>query len=393
MKRSNPIARISADIADAEVLPIDTVALSQSQIRWAINLSELAGSETQKWQTYLNRLGISTLQQWLKDRLPTLKLKEQVGADPLQSSYIQANQFRLHILILSSLPDREISISKQVIQSKTPPDFYVLVEVHEEIKRSRVCGYLRHDSLLQKELFSHASAPTHPNYLVPQEWFDPEPENLLLLLRHCQSPNLPPPNARPARSLPLINVARWFKNDLGRVALSSNWNLLPPLAVSVMRSPSSVPIHPETMLRELMQSHDIMIPAHAHSKQYSVNAWHTSKHRLDWSLRAVAWESLVSGSAPVWMLLLILSAQPGKSLPAGLRLQVRDDVHLLADLSLEQSAPEHHLYAHVSGMFHEQFWVTLSQDTGERFSLPPICFSDIVPDQFSRLSPTSIFQQ
>jgi len=377
MKQTHPIAE--NDIDTEPLLP-DILTLTQTQIRWAIHLSETLPSEAQKWQAYLSGLALFTLQEWLQQRSPNLKIKTQIGIHKASSPCIQVNQFRIHLLTLNSLPDSAIAIPKQVLQSNNPPDFYVLVEVHEEIQRSRICGYLCHDQRLQQKISLHPSSPNNLDYQVPLHWFDFNPDNLLLLLRCLKAfPNQQLQIEYQTKPNLLINVARWFKNELGGVATSSNWRLLPPLALGAMRSRSAA-IYPdsETLLQELVQSHNIAIPAQAHSTHHNIKWQLTSNHSTTLRLRTMAWEASTLDSRPEWMLLLILSAQPGTILPAGLRLQVRDAAHLLTDLPLEQPSPERHLYTQVSGRLDEQFWVTLYLDSSTSLTLAPVRIMDII---------------
>jgi hypothetical protein len=217
---------------------------SHSEIDQAIDQSETHMSEAQKWQAYLNELALLSLCEWLKSRSPQLKPKIQRHLYRPAQSYLQVNSFRIHVSTLGCLLDDAIAIPKSVISDSLPPDFYVLVEVYEEVQRSHLFGFLHHNQVRQHQSTFCSSFPADSdaasNSLIPLTQFDRNLDHLLLLLRHLEQPS-PVLSRKPKApqlliSQPLIDVTSWFKNELDGVARSSNWVLLPPLVLGVMRS-------------------------------------------------------------------------------------------------------------------------------------------------------------
>jgi hypothetical protein len=90
-------------------------------------------------------------------------------------------------------------------------------------------------------------------------------------------------------------------------------------------------------------------------------------------LYVVAWELPATGLVREWTLLLILGAQPNATLPIGIKLQVGDEVQILAEPVLSDRSQDY-LYVQVIGTQSERFWVTISLPDGAALTLPAFTF-------------------
>jgi hypothetical protein len=395
-------------------IPLESIPLSPEHVAWAIQLSQSVTSEIQ-WQTYLNALALAGVEQWLQKRTPELVLKSKwlagrednfslnkprqqlVMKKPTDATFsesicqIQVNEFKLYLIATDSLYDTQISLSKTAIESSEfIPQFYVLVEILEELEQIHIRGYLQRDwlchrlkddGLIHQQQSISLQLESDSAYFLPLEWFEQDSDKLLLALRCLEPTAIPVTSQEPTlRSSPLtssvqeftqraINVGLWLRDELDQLAQDLSWILLPPLSFSSEYRSLKLPSEQfNDVVAELMNRGDMAIPSQARAV-YRDLQWENIALRL----YVVTWELLTTGYIPEWTLLLILGTQPNTTLPFGIKLQVRDETQVLEEPVLSDRSQDY-LYVQVIGTQSERFWVTISLPDGAALTLPPFTY-------------------
>ena len=375
----------------AQILTPDSIALSEAQVHQAMDLAHHAVLEAEQWQTYLTALALLGLQAWLDKRSPELKLESdflQAGSLSAESprrpaaaslsqqvGAVRIAQSQIHLLTTDCLADPLVAAPQ--LSPDARPDFYLLVEVLEELSEVRLRGYL------PQARCSLLESPDQPSGLRQAElMFLPvmsfaDPSGLLLLLRaQLTGALLRQTPASPARALErssnVINLGLWLQNRLDQAAEALAWRLLPPAALNLsgalmggtMRQVAGDLGDLNAVIRAL-QRQGIAIPASARAGERDLTL-----EAIRLRLYALTWVA-----APgQWALLLILGPlESGSSsrLPVGLTLKVEADQDLLAEERLKDHP---YLYSLVAGAVQEQFRVTVTSPTGAALSLTPFGF-------------------
>ncbi|XQQ04989.1 MAG: DUF1822 family protein [Leptolyngbya sp. IPPAS B-1204] len=388
------------ELITAQLLSPEGISLAPEQINWALELSQQATTEAERWQTYLSGLALLGVQEWLQQRLPDLALKSdwlpgrnlsvtkaKQAALSQQVCQLQIGEFRLYLLLTDCLEDPMVAIPKAIVDlTEFAPDFYLLVEVLEELAEVRVYGYLPGSQLIAR---AHQQTPTiqfdpqldPETMLLPVDQFTHEVDTLLLHLRHSDAAALRTASAasRPASPhsplspSPAINVGAWLRNRLDQVAEELSWLLLPPVAFNLegsmmaMRSARSPIEDLDAVITELIREHRLEISPEARSAYWDFQVGTTALR-----LYVLGWALASAADSPEWSLLLVLGAQPSTHLPSGTVLKVEDAMQVLAEEQLDQSP---YLYAQVAGTWDEQFRVTVALPNGESLVLPPFAFN------------------
>jgi hypothetical protein len=297
---------------------------------------------------------------------------------------LQVNEFKLYLIATDSLYDTNVSLSRTALESSQfVPNFYVLVEILEELEQTNIRGYLQRDRFIHQQQSIGLQRESDTAYLVPVDWFEDDSDKLLLCLR-CLDPtaiSVVTHQDSALRSSPLaslvqestqgaINVGLWLRDELDRVARELSWILLPPASLrSEFRALRSPVEQFNDVVTELKNQGDIAVPSQARGA-YRDLQWENIALRL----YVVAWELPATDSVPEWTLLLILGAQQNATLPLGIKLQVRDEVQILEEPVLSDRSKKY-LYARVIGTQNERFWVTISLAGGTALTLPPFTFN------------------
>lgn len=173
-----------------------TVELSDGQVRRAIEFSQTAIPEAQKWSVYLQGLALLGFEQWLLNQVQPLELSLgqcsllQPGYANLLTSVcnVWVGEFKVCLLTGGSFTDTQIFIPRAAIEV---PDFvphiYVLIEVGEEAAIVEVKGCLRSDWLLQMYRLQPFQPMPDWSYAIPSQWFWDTPRDLCLWLQ-CLKP-------------------------------------------------------------------------------------------------------------------------------------------------------------------------------------------------------------
>lgn len=287
--------------ADAELFSAQTITLSMDHLDRARTLSQ-AVRPPEQWQAYQNAIALFGVQQWLAERgidiSSTIEQCSVYGgaiAGLLNGvCSLPVNDFNLCLLPMGSLTDEWISVPRASLElSHYVPHCFVGVDVREELNQVTVWGSLRFDTLQTHLQTTGIETDANWTYRIPQQWFNPDPNALLLSLRCLESSAIaptvviPPPSfnrpvidanipvlrprlqssPRPLWKLlnwnqvaPLLaestladsllgtaneestnramNLGQWLQGQLDGLAQSLNWTLLPPV-VGAMRGTGS----------------------------------------------------------------------------------------------------------------------------------------------------------
>ncbi|HCF28678.1 MAG TPA: hypothetical protein DEV81_16075 [Cyanobacteria bacterium UBA11049] len=292
--------------------------------------------------------------------------------------------------------------------------FYVLMQVEEEEGQVAVSGFMSYDQYHKSKQSQGLQVDSDWTYTLPSTAFNPDPDALLLNLRCLDADAIKLPFPLPAvennttialqqkltklksglqkrhpwelltvkegttllsnsglidwvyraasgsLAPPLINVGEWLRDRLDAVAQSLGWMLMPPLALSPMRSLSE----DFDKIRAGLDGQGIHIPPAARGAYRDLEY-----ERGGFRLYAIMWV-LSEASEPEWMLLIALGSQPQAQMPRTLKLEVRDETQPLFSESLSDTN-QGILYAQVIGDWGEQFWVTVTADDEAVFEIPP----------------------
>lgn len=373
----------------------ERISLTLEQVNWAANISQtLATHPRQQWQVYLNSLARLGIIEWLQQRAPELVQENDLTGDLgelyLESIYhLKVGNFKLNLIVTDSSMNPEVCVPRIFLEDiPNSRQFYVLVEVIEDVPALEdseeqvnisVLGYLTSDQLNQHNpiILDDELA------LFSTDWFELEPDRLLLYLRcfesetvgNQQSGNSTQPSIAASQnrlyqtSQSALNVGNWLKNQLGQFAEELSWTLLPPLSYSSafreLRSPIELFSDAVTELRNQAQ---LVIPYEARTayKEFMCG-------EIAMRLYVTTWQIDADFNSPEWTLLLVLAAQPSSNLPVGTQLTVRDELQVLEAPVLSEHT-EDYIYAQVIGAYDEQFYVSISCPDGNGIILPPFTF-------------------
>lgn len=181
------------DLSDLEALSDEGIELSDQQIDRAVQLSQPISHPEQQWQTYLHGLALVGVEQWLEEWASDLSVNES-NCSIFQPAYaslinavchLQVGRFDLCLIAIPLERGSTIDLPRAILDlPQFLPDVYVLVVVQEEQMQVQLYGYLRQDQLVAKKHSSPLIESSDWNYAVPLHWFNADPTNLLIELRH-----------------------------------------------------------------------------------------------------------------------------------------------------------------------------------------------------------------
>lgn len=338
-------------------LPADTLTLSAEQVVSATRLSQ---THPKPWQTYLAALARLGVEQWFEERMPELRLNHSPSNAAVQSQ-LTAGRFQLGLVTTTDITDGLVLLPKAMLNQ--PPDFYLLVEIFEELAQLRIYGFLPASQVPNPQQLELEDDQT---YLVPLNLFDPDISKILLYIQYLAPIAAPQPVRIAQRP---INASRWLVNQLDQVAAELSWVLLPPAPSWAMRSRMRFPLAQlDRVMTELINRNEIELPPQIGHAYQDLQLGEPTLR-----LYTVVWELSRPDEPPAWVLLLILGTPTGAPLPTGASLQVSDQTKPLGE-PVFASNRHPHLYMQVSGEQHEQFYITVTSGD-QRAELPPIGFS------------------
>ncbi|MFB2938072.1 DUF1822 family protein [Aerosakkonemataceae cyanobacterium BLCC-F154] len=352
---------------------------------------------------------------------------------------LEVGDFKICLVAQGSLDDVEIDLPRAAIElPEFIPHFYVIVDVKEEYGQAIVKGFIRYDRLTELIAESNLDPNLDWTYSIPTTWLENNAERLLLYLRCLAAtaislPEIPGDRLENLASIqaeissllnnlesldaplwqvltwerlatiltlefaainetetegetaltnldsllqiltrPALNVGLWLQDKMDELAENLSWILMPSFATNPAPLRNTTEEF-ETIVSDL-SNFGVEIPSHARGAYQKVKI---SEQQFD--LYAVTWPFLAENNVPEWMLLLILSANYGTTLPTGLKLRVSDSTGILVQRKVGPNSPDSYLYIQIAGAWDERFLVTVSlpdRETGKSLSLtlPPFTF-------------------
>ncbi|BAY24044.1 hypothetical protein NIES2100_38370 [Calothrix sp. NIES-2100] len=187
-----------------ERLPTETISLDAEAINQSIELSRHIPDDGRQWQTYLNALALFVLKKWLGERDDNLTVnwEESTISKPALANVIphvanfQVGNFKLCLITNGTSWNEHISLSRIVVNiPEFVPHFYVFVEVLESEECGVVRGFISYPQLMENiETLQTISTQPDWSYEIPLNWFDNDPNRLLLYLRALQPDSITLPN-------------------------------------------------------------------------------------------------------------------------------------------------------------------------------------------------------
>ncbi|RUT08803.1 hypothetical protein DSM106972_008560 [Dulcicalothrix desertica PCC 7102] len=154
----------------------------------AQRLTDIKTTETNQWQTYLNKLARLEIEKWLRERIPDVKISHNnwdVAFDNI--SYLSASEFILCLITVDNLINDFVTVTKKIITSvEMNAHFYVLLEILEEEQQLNIHGFLRYDELFKYCQNKNVTSLPDGFYQLPLSLFDRELNNLLLYTRFLE---------------------------------------------------------------------------------------------------------------------------------------------------------------------------------------------------------------
>lgn len=183
-------------LLDFEPLFIEALPLKPKQIAQAVELSNQILYQEKQWQTYLHALAFFSFESWLHSRIPEIPINSSKCSiwRPSHINIIngifnlEVGQFKVCLLATGSMDDDIISIPRAVVDlPEYIAHFYVLVNVQEEQEEAMVKAFISYDKLLEHKQSVNLQPKQDWTYELSGDWFNQEPDNLLLYLR-CLEP-------------------------------------------------------------------------------------------------------------------------------------------------------------------------------------------------------------
>ena len=180
---------------DLRLLLPEMIWLEAEHFQQARKISKQVRGETQQWQTYLNTLGLSAFEEWLRERMPEQAIDREPNLmEPI--CQLKVGEFKLGVIATEHILDEVVNVPQAAIAS---PDeaahFYVLLEVAEEQSEAIIRGFLRHDELLNYRSKVNLQLSQDSCYRLPLSLFDVESNHLLFYCRHLEPSAIPLPVA------------------------------------------------------------------------------------------------------------------------------------------------------------------------------------------------------
>jgi Protein of unknown function (DUF1822) len=200
----NPLNNnITENVLDFEVLTGQIIPLELEHYNQAIEISKQVPTKALQWQTYLNVLALSAIDEWLKERAGDIRIdKAQCsGLQPLYANVIEAvcnlkiGEFKLCLIATESLIDEVIRVPRVVLDlPEFVAHFYIVIQVLEEEEQASIQGFLSYTQLQKAQKYGNLNFNQELwSYELPLDWLDINLNHLLFCLRlvSASSFNLP----------------------------------------------------------------------------------------------------------------------------------------------------------------------------------------------------------
>lgn len=212
----------------------EVIYLEPEHFDLAKEISDQNLNETHQWKIYLNGLALLGFEEWLRERVPDIKINRdnclifQTNSTNVIDDVYHFNlgEFNLCLITVDNLIDDFVTVPVEAITSpQRVAHFYILLEVLEEEEKLRLHGFLRYDQLVKYCQSIKLEVNSDNCYQLPLSWFDPEVNNLLLYSRFLSPSAISLPsvvevnntevqNLTPAISLAtkaLVNLTNWWR--------------------------------------------------------------------------------------------------------------------------------------------------------------------------------------
>jgi hypothetical protein len=360
---------------DFNVSSVDTITLTPEQITQAARLADSLSELEKKWTNYLNNLALIGFQSWLNQRMPEIAFNSSNNSIISNAIYqLEIGGFKICLLTQGTLDDNLISVPRQVIDiDRNTAHFYVLITVDEEQEEVSITRIIRYDQLKSYQQVNNLRLQSDQSYLIPLTCFDTDINHLLLYLRCLEPASIQLPNSlgtaetsnilTPLRQR-VINAALWLQNQLDAAAESLSILLISDaqLATASFRS---LPLF-ELVIQQLIEQ-GLSLPERVGRTLLEFNLG-----GIDLQLYSLVW---LLDDSNEWSILFILGTPNDQPLPAGLKLQIRDETSLLSEQEISTNSDQAYLYSRAIGELNERFTVTITLANGESFTPHAFAFS------------------
>jgi Protein of unknown function (DUF1822) len=200
------------------------IPLTAAQVAEAVRISEPVTDRELQWQVYLSVLALAGFTSWLEERddeltidtsqCPLLAESPKIGA----ASRLQIGGFKVCVIAKGGLDGDYVNIPQAILkESAETAQFYIFVEVLEEMSQAVMYGFLRSDRLeqyIQTEPLADFSDGTCD---LPISWLNLEFDELVSYLR-CFNPSAIPHRQVTSSDADVFN----FKGCWNRI-FNRNW--------------------------------------------------------------------------------------------------------------------------------------------------------------------------
>ncbi len=186
---------------DLRLLLPEVIWLEPEHFQQARKMSNQVRSEAQQWQTYLNTLGLSAFQEWLRERIPEQPINREPNLiEPI--CQLKVGEFKLGLIATEHILDEVVNVPQDAIdQPDLAAHFYVVLEVAEEQEEAIIRGFLRYDELVNYRSKINLQLSQDSCYQLPLSLFDVESNHLLFYCRHLE-PSAILPSVASSESVP-----------------------------------------------------------------------------------------------------------------------------------------------------------------------------------------------
>lgn len=200
------------ETSDFRLLMPEEIWLEEEDYDLAQQLSEIEGTEAQKWQAYINLLGMFALERWLKDGIYNQEIQRIIDTIDTHA-YIQQKGFKFCLITEEDFLQEGMIINQKIINN---PDyvahFYVAMEVLEEDETAILRGFISYDKLTKLSL------PTLGNndYWLSLDYLDPEPNHFLMTCKYLDPSVIPLPKnviqeVKETVEQTIYNLSNWLE--------------------------------------------------------------------------------------------------------------------------------------------------------------------------------------
>jgi hypothetical protein len=174
------------------------IPLTAAQIAEAVRISEPITDRELQWQVYLSSLALAGFTSWLEERDDELTIDtsqcQLLSSSPTipTANHLQIGGFKVCVIAKGGLDGDYVNIPQAILKdpAKTA-QFYIVVEVLEEISQALMYGFLRSDRLEQYVHAEPLADFSDGTCDLPISWLNLEFDELVSYLR-CFNPSAIP---------------------------------------------------------------------------------------------------------------------------------------------------------------------------------------------------------